>query len=114
MTDVKWAPFVGALVITTKAWQEIPEALRPALLAAAQRTGQRVQGLVVTLNDDAVKAMEKRGLVVEHVTPEITAQWAERAKTTAYPKIVGSAVPAAMFQKVERLRDEYRKSQSPK
>ena len=32
MTDLRWAPFVGALVITTRSWEEIPAALRPALL----------------------------------------------------------------------------------
>ncbi len=114
MTDLRWAPFVGALVITTRSWEEIPAALRPALLESAKRTGERVQGLVDTLNADAVKSMEKRGLVVEHVPAEAVAEWEQSVKTAAYPKVVGTSVPADMFSKVERLRDEYRRLQSQK
>lgn len=111
MTDMRWAPFVGALIITTRSWNEIPEALRPALLESARRTGQRVQGLVDTLNADAVTAMEKRGLIVERVSAAQAAIWEQRVQTLAYPKVVGTAVPAEMFGKVQRMRDEYRQSQ---
>jgi len=114
MTDLKWAPFVGALVITTRSWNEIPESLRPALLDSAKRTGQRVQSLVDTLNADAVNAMQKRWLIVERVSAEQEAEWEQRVKTLAYPKVVGTAVPAEMFGKVQRLREEYRRTQSQK
>jgi TRAP-type transport system periplasmic protein len=111
MTDLRWAPFVGALVITTRSWNSIPESLRPALLESARKTGQRVQGLVDTLNTDAVTAMEKRGLTVERVSAEQAAEWERRVKTLAYPKVVGTAVPAEMFAKVQQFRDEYRRTQ---
>ena len=110
MTDLKWAPFVGALVITTRSWNELPEALRPVLLDSARRAGERAQGLVDALNADAVKTMQQRGLVVEPVSPEFAAVWAERVTTLAYPKVVGPAVPPEMFGKVQRLREEYRRT----
>jgi TRAP-type transport system periplasmic protein len=114
MTDLRWAPFVGALIITTRSWNTIPEPLRPALLESAKRTGQRVQTLVEKLNADAVKAMEGRGLTVEPVSAEQTAIWEQRVNTLAYPKVVGTAVPAEMFAKVQQFRDEYRRTQSQK
>ena len=112
MTDLRWAPFVGALVITTRSWNQIPEPLRPALLESARRTGQRVQGLVDTQNADAVAAMAKRGLTVERVSPQQAAEWEQRVRTLAYPKVVGTAVPAEMFGKVQQFRDEYRRTQA--
>jgi TRAP-type C4-dicarboxylate transport system substrate-binding protein len=111
MTDLRWAPFVGALVITTRSWNSIPEALRPTLLESARRTGQRVQSLVDKLNTDAVAVMEKRGLTVERVSPQQAVEWEQRVKTFAYPKVVGTAVPAEMFNRVQQFRDEYRRTQ---
>jgi len=112
MTDFNWARFVGGVVITTKAWQEIPDALKPALLESARASGKRLQGLVGKLNVDAIAAMQKRGLVVEHVPAATAAEWEQRTRALAYPRLIGTAVPTAMFTRVEQLRDEYRKSRS--
>jgi TRAP-type C4-dicarboxylate transport system substrate-binding protein len=109
LSDLNWAPFVGAVVISTKAWQEIPDAIKPALLTAAKAAGDRIQSLVVKLNADAVLAMEKRGLVVEHVPAAAAAEWEQKTWALAYPRLVGKAVPADMLAKVKRLREEYRK-----
>ena len=114
LTDLNWAPFVGAVVISTKAWNQIPENVRPALLEAAKSAGEKIQGLEVKLNADAVAAMEKRGLVVEHVPAGAAAEWEARTRATAYPRLTGTVVPAEMLAKVEKLRDEYRMQQAAK
>lgn len=109
LSNLNWAPFVGAVVISTQAWREIPETLKPALLAAAQTAGGRIQELVSKLNADAVLAMQKRGLVVVPVPADAAAEWEQKTWTLAYPRLIGKAVPADMLNKVKRLRDEYRK-----
>ena len=114
MSDLNYAPFVGAVVISTKAWQDIPDAMKPALLNASKTAGGRIQSLVGKLNSDAVAAMQKRGLMVEHVAPATALEWEQRTRALAYPRLVGTAVPAAMLAKVEKLREEYRASQPAK
>jgi TRAP-type C4-dicarboxylate transport system substrate-binding protein len=108
MCDVKWAPAIGATVITMKSWQAIDPAVREKLLASARAAGLRLQGQVRKLDDEAIAAMQKRGLVVNHVTPEGVAEFERVAVESAYPKLIGSVVPADIVAEVKKLRDEFR------
>jgi len=107
MTDLKWAPLVGATVISTRKWQEIPDDAKALLRKAAREAGVRFQDEVRRLGDNAVDVMKQHGLTVHQVPPDSVAQW-ERTARTGYPKLVGKVVPAEMVAEVERLRDEYR------
>jgi TRAP-type C4-dicarboxylate transport system substrate-binding protein len=108
MCDVKWAPAIGATVITTKAWQAIDPSVRDKLLAASRAAGLRLRGEVRRLDDEAIAAMVKRGLVVNHVSPEGVAEFERVAIDSAYPKLIGHVVPAEIVAEVQKLRDEFR------
>jgi TRAP-type C4-dicarboxylate transport system substrate-binding protein len=110
MTDLKWAPLVGALVISTKTWQKFPENLRPAILEAAEEAGARVRQAVPQLDAEAIEAMEKFGLQVHAVPPEIQLLWEERARAS-YSVFVDALIPAEMVAKVGALRTEFRNQQ---
>lgn len=107
MTDLKWAPLVGATVITKRKWRRLPKALRPALMKAARTIGARLQGSIRALGAKAVEVMKKHGLQVHAVPPEAVAQW-EKGARKAYGSIIGKIVPADAVAEVERLRDEFR------
>jgi TRAP-type C4-dicarboxylate transport system substrate-binding protein len=107
MTDVKWAPLEGAIIMPLKVWERLPDELKPALLEAAQVAGDRLNKGILELSDRAIEVMKKHGLVVHPVPPEVARQW-EVAARAGYPSIIGSIVPADMAAEVERLRDEYR------
>ncbi len=113
MTDLKWAPLVGATVISTKKWQEIPDEVKPALLKSARETGAQLRRETRKLDDNAVAVMQKHGLIVHPVPPDVIAEW-ERTARTHYPKLTARIVPAEMVAEVERLRDKYRASQKGK
>ena len=107
MLDLKWAPLVGATVVTRKAWDKVPAPARPVLLKAAAEAGERLKGEIRSANEQAIAAMQKRGLKIMPVTPEIEAAW-RRAAEGAYPKIRGPIVPAKVFDEALRLLDEHR------
>jgi TRAP-type C4-dicarboxylate transport system substrate-binding protein len=107
LLDLKWAPLVGATVVSRKAWDRVPAPARPVLLKAAAEAGERLKGEIRSANDRAIEAMQKRGLKIMPVTPETEAAW-RRAAEGAYPKIRGPIVPAKVFDEALRLRDEYR------
>jgi len=107
MTDIKWAPLVGATVISTRIWNALPDALKPQLLQAARDVGAQLRQQVRPLEDKAIATMVSHGLIVHAVPPEIAAVWEENARA-GYPLIIGPVVPAAMVEEVERIRDEYR------
>ena len=107
MTDVKWAPLVGGVVVSTRSWAKIPDPLKPRLLAIAREAGARLNAMIPGLEARAVEAMEQHGLVVHPVPQDILGEWEVRARA-AYPKLVGTLVPADMLAEVEALREEYR------
>ncbi len=107
MNDVKWAPLVGATVISKKTWDTLPEAERTDLLNASREAGISLRGNIRKMGDDAVATMQKRKLNVIHVDAATTAEWRKEAEGV-YPKLRGREVPADLFDEVRRLCDEYR------
>jgi len=112
MIDLPWAPLVGATIVDRRAWDKIPEAHRPKLLAAAKRAGDRFRGEIRGLNDGAVLEMQKRGLEVVKLDAPTRATW-RREVEAVYPKLRDRLVPGDVFDRVRRLRDEYRASAAP-
>lgn len=107
MTELKWAPLVGATIITTKAWDKIPASARPAVLKAAAKAGVRFKDEVREGEDKAIATMKEHGLKVYDVTPEQYDAW-EKLFTSVYPQISGTVVPADMMDMAIKYRDEYR------
>jgi TRAP-type C4-dicarboxylate transport system substrate-binding protein len=107
MTDLKWARLVGAVVVSKRAWERIPEDLRPRLHDAARQATDQLQARVGTLGREAVAAMQEHGLSV-HAVPEETVPAWENVARAGYGRLIGAIVPADMVAEVERLRDEYR------
>jgi len=107
MTDVKWAPLIGATVISTKTWSAIPENLRTQMLQSARDIGERLRGQVRPLETQAIQTMVDHGLVVHAVPPDIVADWKKGAQD-CLPRIVPAMVPVAPVRTVEDLRDDYR------
>jgi TRAP-type C4-dicarboxylate transport system substrate-binding protein len=99
MLEINWAPIVGALVITKKAWDDMTPEVQQVLLQASEKTGVQLRAKARQEVDDAVDAMKKRGLVVNRPTPEQMQEWNDLA-TKLYPRIRGTMVPADTFDEV--------------
>lgn len=108
MIDVAWMPLVGGTVISQHAWQQIPANARPAMLEAARDAGERLRGDIRAVSDDAVRAMERRGLIVTRADAAARALWQSSAEQT-YSRLRGSYCPADLFDEVLRLRTELRR-----
>jgi len=108
MLDLNWAPIVGALVVTKKAWDAMSPAGQDALREAAGKAGTEMRSKARAEVDEAVAAMVKRGLKVTPLTPALDAEWRDFA-AGIYPQIRGKLVPAETFDEVTRLLAEYRK-----
>jgi len=107
MLRINYAPLVGAAVITNAAWDKIPAAMRPALTAAARKAGDEIRARSRAESDEAVVAMQKRGLVVRELTPAAQADWQALAEK-AYPLIRGGLMPADLFDAVQQELAAYR------
>jgi TRAP-type transport system periplasmic protein len=108
MLELNYVPLTGALVMTRKAWDALPEATREAMRQAAEEAGKKVREQSRKEMTESVAAMQKRGLKVNQLTPEATAEW-QALFDGVYPKLRGNLVPADVFDEVQRLLREYRK-----
>jgi TRAP-type C4-dicarboxylate transport system substrate-binding protein len=108
MLDVNWSPLVGATVVTSRAWDGVPPALRDQLLQIAADTGTRIRLASRQENDQAVATLKARsGLQVHAVTPQLEDEW-RRFAEGIYPRLRGSMVPADMFDQARQRVAEYR------
>ena len=107
MLDLNWASVVGALVINQKTWDALSPAQQKAFSAIAAETGKQFQAQARKEADEAIAAMQKRGMTVVPIPPATLAEW-RTASEQLYPKIRGTMVPADMFDEAVRLVTEYR------
>jgi len=107
MLDINWAPIVGALVVSKRAWDEMSPAAQTALRASGDKAGQQMRAKARQEVDEAVAAMKKRGLTVNTPNAEQMREWTELADKL-YPRIRGSMVPAETFDEVFMHLKAYR------
>ena len=107
MLELDWAPMVGAIIVTRKAWDAMSPAGREALTKAGNEAGLQLRALSRRDQDESIAAMQKRGLKVQALTPELEAEWRAAAEQM-YPLVRGKMVPAEFFDEVQRLLREYR------
>jgi TRAP-type C4-dicarboxylate transport system substrate-binding protein len=99
MLDINWAPIIGALVITKKAWDDMTPAMQKTVREAGEKTGVQMRAKARQEVDDSIDAMKKRGLVVNRPNPAQLREWDELA-STLYKRIRGTTMPAETFDEV--------------
>ena len=107
MLELNWLPLVGATIINQKTWGALSPQTQAALRMAAEEAGKQFQARGRAESDEAVQAMQKRGLKVATLPAGVEAEW-RRTSEAFYPRIRGKMVPADMFDEVVRLLAEYR------
>lgn len=99
MLELNWAPIVGALIITKKAWDELTPEGQAAVREAGAKAGVQLRAKARQEVDDAVDAMKKRGLKVNKPNAEQMQEW-NRLADNLYPRVRGKMVPADTFDEV--------------
>jgi len=99
MLEINWAPIVGALVLTKKAWDDMSPATQAAMRAASEKAGVQIRAKARQEVTEAVDAMKKRGLTVNRPSAEQMREWTDFAEKL-YPRIRGTMVPADTFDEV--------------
>ena len=112
MADFKWAPLTGATIIDKRAWENIPEELRPKILKVSRDASERLRHEIRNLNEQAMKAMVENGLKITKISPSVEAEW-RKIVEDIYPQIRGKINPADVFDVVVKYRDEFRSSADP-
>jgi TRAP-type C4-dicarboxylate transport system substrate-binding protein len=109
MLDLKFAPIVGATIITRTAWERIDPSLRDAMMREAREIGERSKAEIRRLEETAVVEMQKRGLTVVPLSPAAEKEWQDTAERF-YGRVRGEIVQPREFDEVMALVKEYRAS----
>ena len=107
LVPVNWVPIVGATVIRRQTLEAMSPATRDAVLSAAKTAGDQLRAHRDLQDQESIRAMQARGLVVHPLTPEIERAWLEAARE-AWPLVRGSMVPAETFDRVQAALAAYR------
>ncbi len=107
MLALKWTMLSGAAIVRKDAWDKIPPDLQKQLRSAAEIAGTKIRESDRREDEESIAAMQKKGLVVHPVTPQVEEAWMRLTKII-YPEIRGKVVPADIFDEVQRLVAEYR------
>lgn len=108
MSDLKWAPFIGGIIISKRIWRKIPQKLQPQFLKAIDEVGIDMEKHVLKADKEAITIMKKHGLKIHHVSSKTEKKW----KITAdkgIKKLIGKSVPRESYEKVKKYLAEYRK-----
>jgi TRAP-type C4-dicarboxylate transport system substrate-binding protein len=109
MLDIRVAPLVGALVVTTEAWNKVEAADQAVLTATTKALEQKLLAEAPKQDADSVATMKTRGLTVTTLDAAGLASFrAEAEKMTASMR--GTLVPADIFDMAVRERDAFRKT----
>ena len=108
MLEMKWAPVVGAMVVTRRAWDGLPAETQKYLLETSRKAGEKIRADSRREDDEAIEAMKnKQGLKVNELSEAALQEWQAEVDKIA-PKVRGDIVPAPMFDAVQTALKEYR------
>jgi TRAP-type C4-dicarboxylate transport system substrate-binding protein len=110
MTDLRWAPVNGAVVISNRIWQEISAQHHEALLESIRAISGAALAKIRESGEQSIAEMRARGLNVITLGPDELALWRREAEA-AYPALRASSGHPELFDEVVRLSAEYKKAQ---
>ena len=109
MLEMGFGPFLGATLVTTKAWDKIGDEDRKAILASSDKAAERFRTEVPSQDTKAIAEMKKRGLTVTPAdNPAVQAAWRTEAQKFAR-EMRETFVPPDLYDMAIKARDEYRR-----
>jgi TRAP-type C4-dicarboxylate transport system substrate-binding protein len=107
MSDLKWAVFLGAIVVTKSTWEKIPADARPAFKEAARKACKRLSDFSRQSESKDIEVLKQHGVQVVPVEGAALDQW-RRLMDGVLPQVRGTYVPAEPLDTVLKLRDQCR------
>jgi TRAP-type C4-dicarboxylate transport system substrate-binding protein len=109
MTDLRWAPFVGGLLVSLATWGTIPADLRPRLAQAAIDVADSYQKEILSTDAEAITAMKRYGLVVHEVPPAAREAW-KQLLARGVDAFIGKNVDRQYYDTASRYLEELRRT----
>jgi TRAP-type C4-dicarboxylate transport system substrate-binding protein len=108
MADMKLGPLLGAMVIDKRAWDKIPEDIRPELERIARGYGTKMIEATRSYEQEAIDVMHSHGLTVNHVPEKTLMEWRAFAEEV-YPILLPTPELWEIYQTLRTYREEANK-----
>ena len=105
MLDLKWAVFIGAVIIDERVWSKIRPEHQKAMMEVAQEIGKKYQENGRKTDAQAIEMMKEYGMKVKTPTDEELKIW-EDFKEEIIPDVIDTYVPKEVYDKVTSAIDE--------
>lgn len=105
MLDLKWAVFIGAVIIDERVWSKIRPEHQKVMMEVAQEIGKKYQENGRRTDAQAIKMMKEYGMNIKTPTDEELRVW-EDFKEKIMPDVIDTYVPKEIYDKVTSAIDE--------
>jgi TRAP-type C4-dicarboxylate transport system substrate-binding protein len=106
MCGMRMSPMLGALIVSTRDWAQIPADLRPRLIEAAQRISDDLTPQIVKADQDAISTMTGYGLKITTVSRAAEAEW-QAIFDKGIALLVGKSFDTTTYEMTKSYLDEY-------
>jgi len=108
MSSINVAPFMGGILVNTRAWRTIESRLSPAVITQLKQICKELEAEIASsisvLENDAVNTMLRHGLKVVDLTPAQTQVWYD--DTARYEsRLIGGSSPIFNREYYIKIRD---------
>lgn len=110
MLRVNWVPIVGATVMRRQTFEAMTPEAQAALRAAAGKATATLRAHREEQDEEAIRAMQARGLQVRELTPELERAWRDLGERS-WPHVRGVMVPPETFDEAKAALAELRGKQ---
>lgn len=110
MTDYPVTNSVGAVIVSRKSWDRIPEDLQPVVRRICDKHFARLAETTIEDNAKSIETLKKNGIKLVEVGDEGRADF-NKVSLTTREKLAGSLYPADLQERVEKLLADYRAGQ---
>lgn len=107
MNDLPWAPMQGAIIVHDQGWERLDASQQEVVLRRANQAAAEFRETNREQERKSLAAMQSRGLEVIEASAEFEAAWMATAEKL-FPLVREQLVSPPVFDRVIRLRDEYR------
>jgi len=108
MMDLKVGPAPGAVVMSDRAYRQLPRDLRDELMAATARITADLDQDIRELEAEAIQTMVDYGLTIVELTPEEIDVWITELQNSYEVTLEAGVFNEEFYQKVRGLLNEYR------
>jgi len=107
MLELDISPFLGAIIIDSRTWRQVPAQFKDQMIAVAQEIGEEIGSSIRSLENQAIATMERFGLRKTILTDSEKAQW-EEVFEQGNELALGSVFNREIYREAQRILGQRR------